>query len=99
MINKIWSKIKLKYNYIELYTFIMIFVIFMGSKFIRFNIFGVNFNLARILMIVPLFIIIVDFIKNKKIMFDFNYKPSKYCISFFIVWCLFSVASINIISS
>ena len=57
--NKINTFIK-EYNKSEILCFIMIFFVFMGSNFCKFTIGGVKFNAARILMICPIILILID---------------------------------------
>ena len=80
-----------KYNKIEVLSFLIIFFVFMGSNFCKFTIYGIKLNFARILMIVPLVLLLFEFIKNKKIDININNNRVKYCIVFFIIWSIYSV--------
>lgn len=79
---------------LDAFTYTLIFFVFMGSKFMKFSICGVNLNFARILMVIPAFILLMDAIKNKKIDFNIQNKSLKYCITFFIIWSIYSVITI-----
>ncbi len=86
-----------KEKIIEIFTYIMIFCVFMGSNFLKFSIFGINFNIARLLTISILIFIILDILKSlikKQKIIELKDKYLKYCIIFFIIWSIYSALSI-----
>lgn len=92
-----WNKVFYQYNWIELLSFLIVFFVFMGSNFLKFTIDGIRLNVARILMIIPVFILLVDFFKNKKEKWKFCNKSLEYCIVFFIAWSIYSILSIYLV--
>ena len=81
-------------NKIEIFTYVLIFVTFMGSKFLRTSIFGININLARCLLIILALIFCIDVIRNWRFNIKCQNKTIKYILSFFIIWSIFSLVSI-----
>lgn len=79
---------------VDFLSYILIFSIFMGSNFIKFSLFGVKFNLSRILLLFfPLFLFINNFLKRNTKNFNFCDKWLKGIVYFFILWSIFSVLS------
>lgn len=85
--------IKIKNNYLNILTYILIFSVFMGSNFLKFQIFGVRFNFARIVMLLTTIVSLYTIIKTRKI---FNFKSSsiKLCFLFFVIWSVWATFSI-----
>ena len=83
-----------KYSLSELLSFVIVFFVFMGSNFLKFTFLDVKLNIARILMILPIFILIKNTIKNRKLCININSKIIKYCIYFFIIWSTYSIFTI-----
>lgn len=79
---------------INLFSYILIFFTSMGGEFLNFSILGVHFNCARILMIFPIFIIIFNIIKTRKVELNITNKNVKYCIIFLIIWSIYSIITI-----
>ena len=73
-------------NVIYILAYIIIFLVFMGTDFLKFNVNGINFNVAKIFMLIPSFILVIDMVKEKKLKLNLNSKLLKYCIGFLIVW-------------
>lgn len=81
-------------NVIYILAYIIIFLVFMGTDFLKFNVNGINFNVAKIFMLIPSFILVIDMVKEKKLKLNLNSKLLKYCIGFLIVWAIYSVITI-----
>lgn len=79
---------------IYILAYIIIFLVFMGTDFLKFNVNGINFNVAKIFMLIPSFILLIDIVKEKKLKMNLNSKLLKYCIVFLIVWAIYSVITI-----
>ena len=79
---------------IYILAYIIIFLVFMGTDFLKFNVNGINFNVAKIFMLIPSFILVIDIVKEKKLKMNLNSKLLKYCIVFLIVWAIYSVITI-----
>ena len=50
-------------NVIYILAYITIFLVFMGTDFLKFNINGINFNVAKVFMLIPSFILVIDIVK------------------------------------
>ena len=89
-------KLLKKETFYNFYIYFMLFSIFMGGAFLKFNFWGINFNLSRILMIVnslfTLIIMIKSIIVKEKIL-NLNSKYTKFCVLFFIIWSIYSILS------
>lgn len=85
--------IKIKDNYLNILTYILIFSVFMGSNFLKFEIMGMRFNIARIFMIVTTIISLYTIVKTKKIC-DFKNNFTKFYFLFFVIWSIWSIFSI-----
>ncbi len=85
---------KKKNKLIYLISYIIIFLVFVGTDFIKFNIEGINFNLAKIFMMIPIVILAMDIIRNKKLALNLNNRLLKYCIVFLIIWTIYSAITI-----
>lgn len=84
-------------NINEYYVYMLTFFIFMGVNFLKFNIYGINMNVGRILMLLTGLAILIIIIKNKNIKIFFtNNKFIKYSLIFFIVWSIYSLCTIII---
>lgn len=79
-------------QFIKILTYMLIFCIFMGSNFLKFNIFDTNLNAARIMMVIVSIVYVLGLIKKTNM--NINNKSVKWCIVFFIVWSIWSVISI-----
>lgn len=86
--------LKKKDKLIYLISYIMIFLVFIGNDFIKFNIKGINFNLAKIFMMIPIIILAIDIIRDKKLTLNLNNRLLKYCIVFLIIWAIYSAITI-----
>lgn len=81
-------------NVIYILAYITIFLVFMGTDFLKFNINGINFNVAKVFMLIPSFILVIDIVKERKLKLNLNSKLLKYCIGFLIVWVIYSAITI-----
>lgn len=91
---KVYTK-KLIDNLKKYYPYVLIFIVFMGVNFLKFDIQGVNMNVGRVLMLLTGIALLVITIKNKsiKILFTEN-KMIKYSLLFLTIWCIYSVCTI-----
>ena len=91
------SEIK-KQNLLHIFTYILIFAVFMGSSFFKFTLFGVNFNFSRTIMLVMAIVFLANTIikacYHKRYSIKVKDKSFKYCIVFFIIWSIYSALSI-----
>ena len=79
---------------IYLISYIMIFLVFSGTDFLKFNIVGINFNMAKIFMLIPVIILAIDIIRHRKLILNLNNRLLKYCIVFLVIWAIYSVITI-----
>lgn len=76
----------------NVYSYILIFLVFMGQTFLKFKINNINFNVARCCMLVVFFLLLIGFIINRKKLSIKN-KNMKYILIFYFIWGLFSIIS------
>lgn len=85
-------------KFLEIFIYLLIFCTFMGSNFLKFNISGINFNFARVLMIISSIIVFIHIctgvIQKKKNILNIKSRSVKYCVFFFIIWSLYSIITI-----
>ncbi len=86
--------IKNKEKLIYIIVYPIIFLTFMGTNFLKFNINGINFNLAKIYMLIPIVFLIADIIREKGLKLKINAKSIKYCVIYLIIWGIYSVLTI-----
>lgn len=83
---------------IKIFIYVLIFCVFMGSNFLKFNFYGINFNIARVLMIVASIVIFIyicmQIAKKNKNILNINKKLVKYCVIFFCLWSAYSIITI-----
>lgn len=81
-------------NIIDKYLYIIVFFIFMGVNFCKFDIYGVNMNIARILMLITsLFLIFLIKSEGLKKIFT-NNKMIRRSLIFLVIWTVYSILSI-----
>lgn len=88
------KRVQIKERIIYYIAYIMIFLVFMGTDFLKFNIGGVNFNIAKIVMLIPIVILIIDIIKERKIKLNIKNNLIKYCVIFLAIWAIYSILTI-----
>lgn len=82
---------------IQVFTYVLIFCIFMGSNFLKFTIGGTNWNVARVMLLISSAIVLIDIIRSlfqKEGRVKIKNRSIKYCIIFFTIWAIWSVMSI-----
>lgn len=77
---------------LNLYSYLLIFLIFMGPTFLKFQILGIQFNVARVAMLFMMIALIIKFIVARE-NFKIKSKELKYVIAFYIIWAIYSVVS------
>ena len=75
---------------LNIYSYILIFFVFMGPTFGKFKINGIDFNIARVLLLFMVILLMIKFVIVKK-EFKIKSKELKYVISFYILWAIYSV--------
>lgn len=84
---------RLFYKVCDYYSYLLIFLIFMGQAFLKFKINNTNFNISRCLMLLVFILLPLGVIIDRK-KIKIKDRGIKYILLFLLIWAIYSIFTV-----